>query len=342
MNKNALVVRLGAHGDLIMASTILPQLKEEGYHVTFLAQGDEAQVIAANPHIDVHWRVQKNQIPPAELQAYLLGLSIQFDRYIELNASIERQFLHHKDEPYYHYADEARARLWGGANYLEHTCDVAAVPHRFDGATFYATDEERRNAYRIRDDLGTPIIGWALSGSAAHKIWPYNPEAIVRLLNQTDAHIVLFGCGEKDQNLADTAIRQAQRYYGDASRIINAVDHWTVRQAYAFACHGCDVMVGPETGIMNAVGVLPHVAKVVMLSHSTADNLTRHWHNVTPLEPLDKRALARCRHRLHMDMDDLPTNDRGIPLVTASLPIDHVVDATKAALTGGFSVSEAA
>ena len=41
-------------------------------------------------------------------------------------------------------------------------------------------------------------------------------------------------------------------------------------------------MIGPETGVMNAAACMP-VEKVVFLSHSTHENLTRDWVNVTPI-----------------------------------------------------------
>ena len=47
----------------------------------------------------------------------------------------------------------------------------------------------------------------------------------------------------------------------------------------------CDVVIGPETGVLNAASYigLPH--KIVMLSHSSKENLSKHWNNTTTLEP---------------------------------------------------------
>jgi hypothetical protein len=43
-----------------------------------------------------------------------------------------------------------------------------------------------------------------------------------------------------------------------------------------------DVVVGQETGLLNAVAMEP-MRKVVLLSHSTHENLTKHWVNTEAL-----------------------------------------------------------
>jgi len=50
--KRACVARLGAYGDMIIASPLFPFLKRDGYHVTaYIAQRGEP-IVRHNPYID--------------------------------------------------------------------------------------------------------------------------------------------------------------------------------------------------------------------------------------------------------------------------------------------------
>jgi ADP-heptose:LPS heptosyltransferase len=56
---------------------------------------------------------------------------------------------------------------------------------------------------------------------------------------------------------------------------------WEIRESMTFL-EFADAVVGPETGIMNAASALD-VPKVVFLSHSSDENLTRDWDNTIAL-----------------------------------------------------------
>ena len=70
-----------------------------------------------------------------------------------------------------------------------------------------------------------------------------------------------------------------------------------IRQAYTLAMQA-DVVVGTESAIINAVA---HEApfKIVLLSHSSANNLTRDWDRTLALAPVDLPCYP-C-HRIHQD-----------------------------------------
>jgi ADP-heptose:LPS heptosyltransferase len=70
---------------------------------------------------------------------------------------------------------------------------------------------------------------------------------------------------------------------------------WSIRQTLAFIDQA-DLLVGPETGVMNAAGLHP-VKKIVTLSHSSPENLTKHWVNCTSLTP--KNTPCYPCHQLH-------------------------------------------
>lgn len=58
----------------------------------------------------------------------------------------------------------------------------------------------------------------------------------------------------------------------------------------------CDLVIGGETGMLNAVS-FESVPKIVTLSHSSENNLTRDWVNCTSLAP-ENTPCFPC-HRLH-------------------------------------------
>jgi len=78
---------------------------------------------------------------------------------------------------------------------------------------------------------------------------------------------------------------------------------WEIRQSLTFATMA-DMVIGPETGIMNAV-CCEDMPKVVFLSHSTHENLTRDWVNTHVLWSNDTTCPGRGKneapacHQLH-------------------------------------------
>jgi ADP-heptose:LPS heptosyltransferase len=56
----------------------------------------------------------------------------------------------------------------------------------------------------------------------------------------------------------------------------------SMRRALLLTRH-VDLVIGPETGVMNAAGCFD-TPKIVLLSHSNHTNLTRDWKNVYPLQ----------------------------------------------------------
>ena len=57
-------------------------------------------------------------------------------------------------------------------------------------------------------------------------------------------------------------------------------------------------MVGPETGVLNAASTLK-CHKTVMLSHSSHENLSKHWKNTTALGPEDYPDYCFPCHKMH-------------------------------------------
>jgi hypothetical protein len=72
---------------------------------------------------------------------------------------------------------------------------------------------------------------------------------------------------------------------------------WDIRRCFTLAALA-DVVIGTESAIVNSVAHEPPL-KIVLLSHSTAENLTRDWDRTVALEP-EGLACYPC-HRIHAD-----------------------------------------
>lgn len=298
--KSVLVVRYGAFGDALLASSILPELKAQGWHITFNAEAASASVIAHDPHIDAWILNDKDQVPNTNLAQYWAGLAKRYDRVIQLNESVENTTLALPGSAKDNWPAELRRKMLN-VNYMEFTHDLAEVPHNFH-QRFYARDDEKKLALEQRKELigDRPLIGWVLRGSSVHKVWPYVRAVVARLIFKTDACVMLLGdksCLDFEKAIltyvAELCGKEALK------RVWVTCGTFPIRASMVFATHGVDVLVGPETGVLNAAALEP-VQKVIFLSHSTQENLTKHWVNYRVLE-----AFPACRpcHQLHYGWD---------------------------------------
>lgn len=332
-DKACLIVRYGAFGDAIIASSILPEIKREGWHITFNATPRCQGVLINDPHIDA-WLIQDtDQVPNAELGAFWSALRERYDRVINLSESLERTLIAHPSNIAYHYPDAVRRKLFGQVNYLERAHDVADVPHRFH-ARFYPSDEERAWAAAERLRLAgasAPVVVMALSGSSVHKLWPHVDVLVVWLMQATDARVVLAG-GEGEREIAAVILASVERHYAKTERVVSACGPWSIRQTMAFA-QLADVVTGPETGLLNAVALERDVAKVVYLSHSSPANLTKHWVNTQVMTPPEDKVPCWPCHRLHYSRKHCVTDEpTGQAACAVAIEPKWVMEAIKGAL----------
>lgn len=329
--QRALVIRYGALGDSAVAASILPGLKAQGFHITLNCKASTKEVLLHDPHID-EWFVQETDFVPNEmLGPYWNGLKERYDRIINLSESVEGQLLTLPGRLNHAYSDEARRRLYGSINYTEHTHDIAAVPHVFNSRYYFGPGEKEKASWDRRKMDG-PVVVWVINGSSAHKVWPWVHIVVGWLLQRTPAHVVLFADpGPVGTALAEGIETCLERDGFDMSRVHAIGGKWELRRALVFA-HVVDCVVGPETGPLNVVS-MADVPKVLYLSHSTKENLTKHWRNTTTLEP--DRAKAPCFpcHRLHYDWTHCHKDEgTGAALCASSISPERVFEAIAVSL----------
>lgn len=307
--KSVVVVRYGAWGDMIMMSSILPELKAQGWHVTVNVTEKGQSLMRTDPHVDELLVQGRRQVPNDELKAYWDWLKGAFDRYIQLSGSIEGSLLPRgpkltyndqgeqvrmDPDPAFEWPAEKRHTLLN-RNYIEETHRLAGVPFTVQRTRFYPTVSEqqaaRKEVERWKRKKGlNRLIMVVWSGSSVHKAYPWMDNVIATLLNE-DPGIGIVTAGDDVCKMLDDA-------WANERRVIKRAGE-PIRKTLTMA-QLCDMVVGPETGVLNAVAMEPHVRKVVFLSHSSVENVCKHWLNT---KALSGNVPCYPCHQLHYGME---------------------------------------
>lgn len=274
VGKTAGVVRYGAIGDSMQTASVLAALKEEGYHVTlYCAEGPGYECIKTDPNIDEFYIQGRGQVPDAALPTFWAYHKKKFDRWVNLSESVEGGLLAMTNRPVDTYPPRTRHEMldW---NYVDRQHLIADLPpdtpHRIH---FYATEAEQKWAKLEKKAFGEFVVLWALTGSSVHKIWPWLDNAVSGLLIDFPEVSVVFVGGE------DGVI--IEKGWESTPRVHCRSGKYGIRESLALA-QVADVVIGPETGVLNAVA-MEEMPKVIFLSHSTQENLTKHWKNTHSL-----------------------------------------------------------
>lgn len=279
--KMAAVCRYGALGDALWASSIFPQLKADGYHITVYTQEAGEEVLKHDPHVDRIIVHSDYMTPPNELVGFWIHEQPKFDRWINLVHSVEARILPAPQDVGFYWDDDLRRDLMSGENYLETVHRFARLPYK-PAQKFYPTADEIAWAREKREEFDGPVVVLNPHGSTWPKWWPYT-EALAQELADRGIHTVVVG-----------------DYRGDPPTLPDKFGHfigrdWPIRNAMTFAALA-DIVIGEESAIVNAVAFEPPL-KVVLLSHSSPTNLTRDWPNTISVEPAGLPCYP-C-HRIH-------------------------------------------
>jgi len=269
--KTVLVCRFGAYGDLMQASSVFAGLKQQGYHVTLMTSPPGVDVVTNDPNIDEFMLLDKDQVPNADLANFWKHQAKNYDKFVNLSESVEGTWLALPGRTNHTWNPIVRHMMLN-RNYLEFQHLLAGVPHK-PQVKFFPTLEEKAWARKQREKTGRVTVVWSLAGSSVHKTWAGLDTIIARILLEfADVHIVLVGGHE------GIILEQG---WENEPRVKCTSGKWTMRQTLSFV-ETSDMVIGPETGVLNAAACL-EIPKVVFLSHSTDENLTRDWINTTAL-----------------------------------------------------------
>jgi ADP-heptose:LPS heptosyltransferase len=318
----ALVIRYGGFGDMLQASSVFPALVAKGYEVHVNTTPTGFAVVEHDPNVS-GWLIQdKDQVPNDELSEYWAALPERYDVVINLSESVEETLLCRPGSKN-HAWPHARRHFLLDRNYMEYTHAIAGVPEAKPYPRFFPTGKEARTAAKRRKGMGPgPVILWALSGSSLHKTYLHQDTVIATVLRDyPTAKIVLIG---------DEACQLLEAGWENEPRVICKSAKWGIRETLAFA-EEADVVVGPETGVLNSVSMSPGVAKVILLSHSSEENLTKYWKNTFALTP--KGLSCYPCHQMHYGKDYCQLDEETIyPKCTVVIPPNEVYLAIQAGL----------
>jgi len=304
--KTCLVCRFGAFGDLMQASSVLAGLKKQGYHVTLMTSLPGADVISQDPNIDEVMLLDRDQVPNADLGSFWNWQAKKYDKFVNLSESVEGTFLALPGRTQHNWPPAVRHSMMN-RNYLEFQHDLAGVPHD-PQVKFYPTEGEKLWAAKQRSKMGDFVVVWSLAGSSPHKTWAGLDNVIAALMvNYKNVDVVLVG-GNDAQLL--------ERGWEKEPRVHLTCGKWSIRESLAFTTLEANLVIGPETGVLNAVAC-EEVPKIVFLSHSTVENLTRDWVNCTSLEGKGVKCWGRGNneaptcHSMHYTWEFCTKNEKG-------------------------------
>jgi len=271
-NKEVLVIRYGALGDMLWITPALAELKKDGYYVVMATTEYGAQVLKENPNVDEFLIIaQAKEIPYRELDDYWQDIANGFEKVVNFTKSIEGSLIKVEGSDEYTWSHEKR-HAECNINYQDRTMELAGYPKsKGKLPEMYFTPIEKmfgNNFRKYYDDKF--IVLWGLAGSAYHKAYPWS-EYVARefLTKHDDAIIITVGeelCRVLEWSNAHT---------------INKSGMWTIRQSFLMTKY-VDLVVGPDTGLLNAASCYP-TPKIIFMSAGSIENLTKYWQNCTSL-----------------------------------------------------------
>src|SRR6267154_598054 len=302
---------MSAIGDFIQTTPVLKKLKQEGYHVTVNGSEIAREVLKYNPYVDEILVQMKDYVPnkgvtSGPLMEYWKELGSKYDRFVNLTGSAEESLIvpdnkvmvmmeqlgmEHpelNEENKFYNTIRAIQKQVGATNYYDNHLAKAGYSDRGMNGELFFSDQEEIMAQGFRDKYpGRFIVMWVLSGSSYHKRYPYFQQVAQELIVK-NPDILLISVGDIECSLIERS--ESNRYLPRAGR-------WALRTTLHMTKY-VDLVVGPETGILNAAGCFD-TPKITMLSHSSHDNLCKYWTNDFCIAPDPKEVFCHPCHTLH-------------------------------------------
>jgi ADP-heptose:LPS heptosyltransferase len=314
----ACICRLGGIGDNLVAASPLRPLKRLGYMNEVITSDMASSVFLNNPFIDKLSIKREGEIPDgANWHTWFASRANEYDILVNLSNSMETRHAFHRGSTSFWWPQDYRRKVAAGS-YLETAHDVVGVAHEF-GPLFFPTEDELDRAKSTRDEqIGGRYITWVIGGSRVDKAYPYSPHVICRIISELNIQVVLVGVGPMQFEMAKTVQEEVQRSNSSDKGLHLALSpsnsdpgghqHWSQRRSLTQACIS-DLVVTPDTGVAWATAMEP-MPKIVLVSHASDENITKHWKNTITLHADQNRVPCWPCHRLHDDISTcVPAKD---------------------------------
>jgi len=284
--KSAGVVRLGGNGDALWAASVAAHLHNAGYKVTMYVAQNGADMLRHDPNVARIITLPTGLLSDEQLLEYWAHEGPKYDRWVNLIGSVEGRLLPHQSAQEFYLPQAVRHALMNH-NYLDMVHHYAELPTGSASLQrFYPSVAEATLAKKLRDQIDGPMVALAPTGSGPFKAWPH-AQRFMEIMADYGVHTIMFGdlLHLPDLDLVERSGIEYGHVVGQ---------EFPLRIALALALEA-DAMVASETVFANAVAYEP-MPKVIMLSHSSVENLTRDWVNCVSLS-----APVACHpcHRIH-------------------------------------------
>lgn len=316
----AAVVRPGGqnvgYGDALWASSVIAQLHGAGYHVTVYTDAAGEDALRHDPHVGRFIVDAYSMIGREDIAKYWEHEAGRYDRWVNLTHAVESELLIDPTQMASLWPTQARhARC--NENYLAALHSVAGLPY-VPRQRFYPTAEEKAAAHSECAAGYASVIVLVDTGSTETKWWPYMADLANNLVDACDDLLIIV------LGTVKTIFPEHPRI-----RVLGTERSWRVAASIAMEA---DIVIGQETGLLNAVAFEEN-HKIVLLTHSTVENLTRDWVNTTSLAAEHLRCYP-C-HILHFNGFDRCVRDaeRGSALCQSEIPVTRVFDVAMKALS---------
>jgi ADP-heptose:LPS heptosyltransferase len=352
MKRWAAVARFGGVGDNLVAGSVFAPLKRLGYMTEVITSPPNHVVYLHNPYIDkMSVKIVERDLPQGDLdqwQNWIESRAKEYDVFVHASHSMEGRHAFFSSMTSFWWPQDYRRKIAAGS-YLETVHDIAGVPYEF-GPLFFTSDDEKKNAKQIKNQIGgDKLVAWVLSGTRIDKVYISAPQAIARIIKECGARVCLIGsASEKEFSMAETIKQLVEDQNGTREGLHSVVvspsapeeQRTNVRPALAFL-QECDLVVTPDTGPGWAVAMDP-MPKVAMVSHASAENITKHWVNTITLHADPIRVPCWPCHRLHNGPETCVRNKEGNGAACISdISVETVVQSVRAGLANGHRVIHA-
>jgi ADP-heptose:LPS heptosyltransferase len=125
---------------------------------------------------------------------------------------------------------------------------------------------------------------------------------VAKLVRELRVAVIMFG-SETDKPLVTHVQDFVKDFNGGVQGMHAAISpdpdnpSWPIRRSLA-TIQACDLVIGPDTGLMWGVAMEP-VPKIMLLSHASPENITKHWRDTTTLHTDPERVPCWPCHQLH-------------------------------------------
>ena len=247
-----------------MITPLLRCLKEDGYHVTVNITPNPKKVLNNNPYIDefmIHGG--EKEVPNKDLKEHWEKISKGYDKFINLSGSIEENLLKPEGGRAYTWDKETRHKHCN-RNYYDETLKIGGYGHikGRNGELYFTKLEEKLARDYRRKHKGKFLILWSLSGSSFHKIYPFS-DAVASLILDKYPDVMIMTVGDALCEMLEWRYERSKCYSGK----------WPIRKSMIMTKY-VDLVIGTETGILNAAGCF-NTPEIVLLSHSSEENLCK-------------------------------------------------------------------